>query len=163
MKLCTYTLIVLFAAACSSQNATKIHFESNAVLDIEVNSEQIKPFCSIPGDPEKKNYFIVLYVFYDGRIASIAYRRPITGKACAKEIQTLNTFISQSKRIRIIGVEKVEGDPDSELPVLMDNPKLNYVNSYWKISRIMSGKGCHEYLRRCNEPFTAERNMYTDH
>lgn len=155
-------LIFLFALLGCKSSQKSIHVKSDSVFDIEVASHQIKAFCSIPGDPQKKNYFISIYVFYDNKIANLFYRSVVTKKLCEANIKSIKRLLHSSKKVRTIAVEKLEGDRDSQLPILMKDPKLKYVDSYWKISRIMSENSCLDFFFSCKDPIDAEREFYKD-
>jgi hypothetical protein len=154
-----FCIILLVIISCSSPKSV-VNYQSENVIDIEVPAKQVKAFCSIPGDPAKKNYFIQLYVFHEEQIINVSYLHVVTKKACEINVSLLRNLIEKSKKIRVIGTSKLEGGPDSELSIHMNNPEMNYVNSNWQLSRVLSEKGCQDFLQLCSAPLDTERKMY---
>lgn len=153
---------LLFIGACAQASNVKINLYSIKVMDIEIPIQSILPYCTIPGDPEKKNSWLGIYIFYNKKIERLSERRQRLPKDCEKYKAELEGLLKQSKRARVIGVESSGFLEDADLAIILKDPTIKSVDGSWIFSRVITDKGCFGWQEGCMEPKLVEKEWYSN-
>jgi hypothetical protein len=159
MKL-LYILILL--AACSQASYVKVNLYSKKVMDVELPTKNILPHCSIPRDPEKKNSWLGIYIFYNKKVEWLAERRQRLPRDCERYKQELMTLLGKSVRARVIGVESSDYLEDRNLAIILNDPSIKSIDGRWVFSRVITEKGCFGWEKGCEEPRLVEKDDYSN-
>jgi hypothetical protein len=54
--------VMIISLSCSHASGVKINLYAKKILDIELPAKSVLPYCTIPGDPEKKNSWLGIYL-----------------------------------------------------------------------------------------------------
>ena len=155
-------LILLILLSCTHDPEVKINLYAKKVMDIEIPAKNIIPHCSTPGDPEKKNSWFGIYVFYNERVELLSERRQRLPKECEKYKEEMVQFLSKSTRARVIGIESFGQREDPDLSILLKDPNMKAIDESWIFSRIITDKGCFGWQTGCEEPRLVEKDRYTN-
>jgi len=155
-------LILVAVLSCSHPSEVKINLYAKKVMDIEIPVENIVPHCSIPGDPEKKNSWLGMYVFYNERVEWLGERRQRLPRECEKYKEEMAQLLRKSKRARVIGIESGGDFEDEDLAFVLKDPSKKKVDESWIFSRVITDKGCFGWQTGCEEPRLVEKDRYTN-
>jgi hypothetical protein len=153
-------LILVFLASCSHPSSVKVNLYSKKVMDIEIPTKAIVSFCTIPRDPEKKNSWLGIYIFYNNRIERLAERRQRLPKDCEKYKKEMTLLLSKSARARVIGIESHGSRADHDLAIITGDPRIKSIDGDWTFSRVITEKGCFGWEKGCREPKLIEMDRY---
>jgi hypothetical protein len=79
-----------------------------------------------------------------------------------EEIRSKHIKLFQSAtRVRVIGIESMDGFEDFELPIFSGNKELKKVDRFWWLSRVITDKGC-LHLKDCEDLNLFEKDRYLD-
>jgi hypothetical protein len=157
-----YFFLLIASLSCSLHSDVKINLYAKKVMDIELPTQKIIPHCSIPGDPEKKNSWLGVYVFYNQRVELLSERRQRLPEECEKYRKKLDLLLRKSQRARVIGIENFGPRRDSDLAILLNDPNIKTIDGSWIFSRVMTEKGCFGRLQACDDPRLVEKDVYTN-
>jgi hypothetical protein len=155
-----FFFILMVLLACSHTDDVKVNLYSKKIMDIEIPTTAIISFCTIPRDPEQKNAWLGIYIFYNARIERLAERRQRLPKDCEKYKAEMTQLLNKSVRARVIGFESHGGRSDHDLAILTGNPKLKSIDEDWTFSRVITEKGCFGWEKGCEEPRLIEKDRY---
>ena len=128
-------------------------------MDIELPAKNILPHCTIPDDPEKKNSWLGMYIFYNDRIEFLSERKQQLPHICKKRIKELEDLVKKSKSARVIGVEKGSIKEDRDLAIILNDPTIKEIDGLWWFSRMITEKGCFGW-EGCENPKLIEKDFY---
>lgn len=154
-------VVILFLFSCSQTSDIKINLYAKKVMDIELPSKNVLPYCSIPGDPEKKNSWLGVYVFHGDKIERLSVRHQQTPGECEKDKKEMEKILSKSVNVRVIGVESGNRFEDTDLIKIMKKPPKKITAQWWRFSRIITDKGCFGW-EGCEEPKLVEKENYSN-
>lgn len=155
-------ILFLSLISCSQNSDIKINLYAKRVMDIEVPVQNVLPHCSIPGDPEKKNSWLGIYVFHGDKIERLSERHQHLPKECEKEKKEMEKLLSKSKRVRVIGIEGGDYFEDTELRHFLKSSKPQNIKAqWWTFSRIITEKGCFGW-DGCEDPKLIEKDYYSN-
>ena len=152
--------VMIISLSCSHASDVKINLYAKKILDIELPAKSVLPYCTIPGDPEKKNSWLGIYIFYHNRIEWLAERRQRLPKDCLKYKTEMVKLLKKSLRARVIGIESAGGGKDDDLVIVTGNPKLTSIDEHWMFSRMITDVGCFGPDKGCDEPRLIEMDRY---
>lgn len=154
--------ILIFILSCSHASDAKINLYSKRVMDIELQTQNILPHCTVPGDPEKKNSWLGIYIFYNKRVEWLGERRQRLPEDCRKLKEVLSQLLKKSKTARVIGIESSDYLVDRDLAMLLNDPSIKSIDGSWILSRMITENGCFGVAQDCNEPRLVEKDWYSD-
>lgn len=154
-------LIILLILSCSHSSDVKINLYAKKVMDIELPSTNILPHCTIPGDPEKKNSWLGVYIFYNKRVEWLNERRQRSPKECEKYRKELAQLLKKSKKARVIGIESSDYLEDNDLAIMLKDPGIKSIDGSWIFSRVITDNGCFGW-EGCENPKLVEKDYYTN-
>lgn len=157
-----WLLSLVLVTACSHASNVKINLYAKKVMDIELSTKDILPHCTIPRDPEKKNSWLGIYIFYNKRVEWLAERRQRLPRDCEKYKQELIVLLKKSPRSRVIGVESSDYLEDRNLAIILNDPSIKSIDGRWVFSRVITEKGCFGWQKGCDEPRLVEKDRYTN-
>ncbi len=154
-------LIIFLILSCSHSSDVKINLYAKKVMDIELPGSNILPHCTIPGDPEKRNSWLGVYVFYNKRVEWLNERRQRTPNECEKYKKELVQLLKKSKKARIIGIESSDYLEDRDLGIILKDPSIKSIDGSWIFSRVITDTGCFGW-EGCQDPRLVEKDYYTN-
>jgi len=155
-----FFLAIFLCIACSHSSGVKINLYSRKIMDIEIPTKVILPFCTTPGDPEKKNSWLGMYIFYNDRIERLVERHQRLPKDCEKYKAEMTQLLNKSARARVIGIESRGSRNDPDLAILTGDPKLKSIDEGWTFSRMITEAGCFGWQKGCDKPRLIEKDRY---
>lgn len=109
----------------------------------------------------EKNSWFGIYIFYNDRVEFLSERNQQLPTECNKQKKECVKFLSSVKKVRVIGIESSDFFEDSDLAIILKNPKIKSVNQNWTYSRIISDKGCLGWVG-CEELKLVEKDIYSN-